>query len=101
MAPFIARTIASGFADFHCRVKIPRENRNISAFTGHISEMAVVRALKDFVLCRKGGQHALRFVNVTAPSENALEQCAHALGCVRVNFERMPGTARGYVPHSQ
>src|SRR5438477_4288819 len=101
MAPFIARTIASGFADFHCRVKIPRENRNISAFTGHISEMAIVRAFKDFVLCRKGSQHALRFVDVTASAENTLEQRAHALGGVRVNFERVRGTALGYFPHSQ
>ena len=101
MAPFIARTVASGFADFHCSVEIPRANRKISAFTGHISEMTVVRALKDLVLRRKGGQYALRFVDISASSENALEQCAHAFGCMRINFERMRGAVRGYFPHSQ
>ena len=43
----------------------------------------------------------MRFFDVTTSIDNTAEQCAHAIGCVRINFERMPACALGFFPHPQ
>src|SRR6266576_3890063 len=100
-APFIDRSVPSSFPDFQRCFEIPRQNENISPVTGNGPDIAEIRIHQNLVLCRKGGQDALRFVDVTASTYNTAEQCAHAIGCVRINFERMPGRALGFFPHPQ